>query len=216
MFNIGDMDLIKRESKAQLHQDFFVLWALSNLQNGYYVEFGATNGVSLSNTWLLENKYGWKGILAEPAKCWHNDLLANRGNANNHIETACVWKTSGDIFSFNQVGALSTIDAFSDKDFHSGLRKNKNLYDVKTISLIDMLDKYAAPKQIDYLSIDTEGSEFEILNAFDWNKYKIKVITCEHNFTPMRQKIYDLLVSKGYERVLSDMSQFDDWYILKN
>jgi len=93
--------------------------------------------------------------------------------------------------------------------------KNKNIYDVTTLSLVDMLDKYNAPKHIDYLSIDTEGSEFDILSAFDWDKYKIDVITCEHNFTAYRQKIYDLLIDKGYERVLPELSKFDDWYILK-
>jgi len=215
MFNIGDINEIKKNSKAQLHQDYFVLCATNNRENGYYVEFGATDGVSLSNTWVLENMYGWKGILAEPAHCYQKDLLANRGK-NNHIETACIWKNTGDTFSFNEVGVLSTIHSFSDKDAHSEIRmKNKNIYDVTTLSLVDMLDKYNAPKHIDYLSIDTEGSEFDILSAFDWDKYKIDVITCEHNFTAYRQKIYDLLIDKGYERVLPELSKFDDWYILK-
>ena len=79
---------------------------------------------------------------------------------------------------------------------------------------MDLLKKYNAPKEIDYLSIDTEGSEFEILNAFDFDAYKIKVITCEHNFTPMREEIYKLLGSKGYVRKYQEFSQFDDWYVL--
>jgi len=60
VFNIGDINEIKKNSKAQLHQDYFVLCATNNRENGYYVEFGATDGVSLSNTWVLENMYGWK------------------------------------------------------------------------------------------------------------------------------------------------------------
>ena len=63
-----------------------------------------------------------------------------------------------------------------------------------------LLTKYNAPKEIDYLSIDTEGSEFEILNNFDFDRHQIKVITCEHNFTPMRSKIFDLLIRNGYAR----------------
>ena len=76
-----------------------------------------------------------------------------------------------------------------------------------------MLETYQAPKTIDYLSIDTEGSEYEILKAFDFDKYKFRVITCEHNFTPMRENIYNLLISKGYERKSTNISRVDDWYI---
>ncbi|NKB76872.1 MAG: hypothetical protein GKR96_07435 [Gammaproteobacteria bacterium] len=58
-------------SKSQLRQGLFALSELSFKQGGFFVEFGATNGVGLSNTHLLETKFGWKGILAEPAKLWH-------------------------------------------------------------------------------------------------------------------------------------------------
>ena len=92
---------------------------------------------------------------------------------------------------------LSTIDSFSSSDMHSQMRKQGRKYQVKTISLEDLLDKYDAPSVIDYLSIDTEGSEFEILSSFNFEKYKFKIITCEHNFTSNREKIYDLLTEKG-------------------
>ena len=74
-------------------------------------------------------------------------------------------------------------------------------------------DKYSAPKIIDYLSIDTEGSEYEILKKFNFDKYIFSVITCEHNFTENRKKIFNLLTSKGYKRIFKDISRFDDWYI---
>ena len=76
-----------------------------------------------------------------------------------------------------------------------------------------MLIKYNAPKKIDYLSIDTEGSEYDILKDFDFNKYDISIITCEHNFTDSRKKIYELLVSNGYVRKYSGASKFDDWFV---
>ena len=58
-------------SKAQIFQDIFVLFMTNEKKGGYFVEFGATNGVTLSNTYLLEKSFGWEGILAEPARCWH-------------------------------------------------------------------------------------------------------------------------------------------------
>jgi hypothetical protein len=86
-------------------------------------------------------------------------------------------------------------------------------YHVPSISLEDLLLSNNAPYHIDYLSIDTESSEYEILNAFDFSKYHNEVITCEHNFTKSRKKIYNLLVNNGYKRVYEGISQFDDWYV---
>ncbi|HMP30954.1 MAG TPA: FkbM family methyltransferase, partial [Saprospiraceae bacterium] len=83
----------------------------------------------------------------------------------------------------------------------------------KTISLVDLLDEYNAPLEIDFLSIDTEGSEFDILNCFNFEKYTFKVIVVEHNYTPNREKIKNLLESKRYKRVLMNVSQWDDWYL---
>ncbi len=76
-----------------------------------------------------------------------------------------------------------------------------------------MLRSNNAPKIIDYLSIDTEGSEFDILNAFDFGEYSFRVITCEHNYTEKRLLIHDLLKKNGYKRVFEEISLFDDWYV---
>jgi len=203
-------------SKSQLRQDLFVLSELGFKQDGYFIEFGATDGITLSNTHLLEEKFNWKGILAEPAKLWHKKLESNR---KAFIDKNCVWKTSGETLLFNEVddeshnGELSTIDSFSNFDNHRNVRKLGSKYNVNTISLIDLLNKFDAPKKIDYLSIDTEGSEFEILNAFDFNKFDIKIITCEHNYTSMQSKIFELLSKNGYKRKYCEFSLQDDWYV---
>ena len=200
------------KSKSQLQQDLFVLSHLAFKKNGYFVEFGATNGVDLSNTHLMEKEFGWTGLLAEPASCWHKDLKNNR---SCNVETDCVWKDSNSTLTFNQVAKaeLSTINSFSDTDSHRKARKKGKTYDVNTISFNDLLKKYNAPQNIDYLSIDTEGSEYEILSHFDFSQHSFEVITCEHNYTPMRENLYSLLAQQGYRRVLKDFSLFDDWYI---
>ena len=202
-------------SLGQIHQDLIALIFTGFKREGYFVEFGATNGISCSNTYLLEKSFGWTGILAEPAKKWHAALRKNRSSA---IEERCVWKTSGEILEFNQteIGELSTLEAYSSGDMHAMARASGDRYFVETISLEDLLDSQVAPKFVDYLSIDTEGSEFEILNAFDFERYSFGVITCEHNYTDHREMIFNLLTSKGYLRILENMSQFDDWYINKS
>ncbi len=199
-------------SKAQLRQDIFVLTELEQKRNGVFVEFGATDGLDLSNTWLLEKEYGWNGILAEPAKCWHAALRENRSSA---IEPKCVWRNSGEILEFSETESpeYSTLEPYVSNDMNSEMRKKANHYLVETISLTDLLEKYQAPREIDYLSIDTEGSEFDILEDFDFDKYRFNVITCEHNFASTRERLHDLLQAKGYRRKFEELSQWDDWYV---
>lgn len=205
----------KPNSKSQIKQDLFVLSELNFKTDGFFVEFGATDGVSLSNTYLLEKEFNWKGILAEPGKCWHGPLEKNR---TAYIEKDCVWNKTGEDLEFQEADSstLSTVVGFGDTDAHSSTRTTGNSYTVTTISLNDLLKKYNAPKMIDYLSIDTEGSEYIILNSFNFEDYKFRVITVEHNYTELREKIFKLLSSKGYKRVHTEHSLFDDWYVLKD
>ncbi len=199
-------------SKAQLHQDLFVLSMTGFKRGGSFVEFGATDGVKLSNTALLEKEFGWTGILAEPAREWHSALKSNR---TARVETRCVWKETGQTLMFNETkaGELSTIDAYSDTDLHAKGRRSGTRYEVETVSLADLLETHGAPERIDYLSIDTEGSEFDILEAFDFGRHRFNIITCEHNFTPQREKIHALLTAHGYQRRYEEVSRFDDWYV---
>ncbi len=201
--------------KSQIQQDLFVLLIHNFKKNGYFVDFGGTNGVYMNNSWILEKNFGWKGIVAEPARVWHRTLLKNR---LCHISKKCVWKESGKSIVFNETkeGGYSTIDSYSFSDNHAKLRKNGKQYTVETISLNDLLALYSAPHTIDYLSIDTEGSEYDILVDFNFNKWNIAVITVEHNYTDKREQLKVLLESKGFIRVLSSISQFDDWYIKPN
>jgi hypothetical protein len=75
------------------------------------------------------------------------------------------------------------------------------------------LRHHGAPKTIDYLSIDTEGSALEILSAFDFSAYHVWIITVEHNYSPMRGKLHDLLTWNGFTRAFERISDWDDWYL---
>jgi FkbM family methyltransferase len=198
--------------KSQIDQDLFVLYSLGWKRGGYFVEFGATNGVDLSNTYLLEKDFGWTGILAEPAKVWHTDLVRNRSAT---VDFDCVWKESGQTLPFAVVESaeFSTLGTFSEAHAHKKTRKSADWQTVNTVSLNDLLERHGAPVAIDYLSIDTEGSELEILKAFDFGRHTFSVITCEHNFSNQREDIYDLLFRNGYVRVFDGLSRWDDWYV---
>lgn len=200
-------------SSSQIFQDLFVLYVLGEKRNGYFCEFGSTDGVHLSNSHCLERHFGWKGICAEPARSWHAALRANRPNA--FIETGCVWSRTGESLSFSEARTreLSTISAYRASDGHSGKRRDVETYEVETISLDDLLSKYGAPADFDYLSMDTEGSELAILESFDLTRWRPKIVTIEHNYTPSRDAIHALMTAAGYRRVLEEASVFDDWYL---
>jgi FkbM family methyltransferase len=197
-------------SRSQLFQDLFVLWVLHERRGGFFVEFGAADGVKFSNTCLLEREYGWTGIVAEPGRVWHRALDANRTCAIDH---GCVWSRSGERLVFNEVGLLSTVDAFSSGDEHGNSRRHGERYAVETLSLDDLLRKHDAPATIDFLSIDTEGSEFEILQAFDFDRYDVRVLAVEHNHTSQREQLYALLDRHGFRRRFTALSGCDDWYV---
>lgn len=209
------ISLIK-ESKSQIRQDLFVLSILDFKTQGFFVEFGAADGIQFSNTHLLAKRFGWKGILAEPAVVWQKALTKNR--PESIVTDLCIWSESGVKLQFSESDTpeLSTVTSHMADDFHAESRKSKKNYLVESVTLVELLNKYDAPKKIDYLSIDTEGTELQILKAFDFKKYTISIITCEHNFSEKRELIRELLESNGFKRVLETHSQFDDWYISKS
>jgi FkbM family methyltransferase len=205
-------DELKSKSTSQLGQDLWVLEKTSYKRNGFFVEFGATDGVRLNNTYLLEKEFDWSGLCAEPNPEFFAKLQKNRSCM---VSQDCISGESGKEVSFLLADEYGGISDFCD-DMHNQKRKAYDELDksisVTTISLDDFLSKHGAPTTIDYLSIDTEGSEYEILRHFPFKKWNVRLITVEHNFTPMRELIHELLTSKGYSR---QEAKWDDWYELK-
>jgi FkbM family methyltransferase len=198
-------------SRSQLVQDLWVLEQMQWKRGGYFVEFGATDGVLLSNTWLLEKHFGWRGICAEPNPKLYERLQRNRSCT---LSQACVYRSSGERMRFVLADAYGGLEELAREDQHV---EKRNAYaavgdviEVTTLSLMDLLDQQNAPAVIDYLSIDTEGSELAILEGIDWSRYQFRCITVEHNFTGQRQGIQQLLEAQGYRRL---EQQWDDWYV---
>lgn len=201
-----------QKSKSQLSQDLVAHFISGKKINGFFVEFGATDGIALSNTFLLEKEMAWRGILAEPARIWKSSLENNRSSA---IDFGCVHDKSGEKIRFleTELPELSSIEDFARNDTWAEERNKSLAYLVDTISLNDLLSKHQAPRFIDYLSIDTEGSEYNILKALDFNNYEFGFITIEHNFSVKRSLICDLLYVNGYKRIYEEVSKWDDWFI---
>jgi hypothetical protein len=107
---------------------------------------------------------------------------------------------------------LSGMQAFADGDHFKCLREKGKTIQVQATSLNDLLLSHNAPTNIDYLSIDTEGSELDLLLSFDFERYRISLISVEQN-PATEGPIQNLLKSKGYLRVYPQFSQWDGWYV---
>ena len=212
--DLSDTEALKKallaQSPSQLGQDIWALEQHSYKRNGFFVEFGATDGVLLSNTYVLEKLFGWKGLCAEPNPKYFEKLQTNRQCV---VSNSCISANTGEEVEFIFADEYGGIASYATADSHANKR---NAYanefgkaTLQTISLHDFLVKHNAPRKIDFVSIDTEGSEFDILNSFPFDQWDIKCITVEHNYSEAREKIYKLLTSNGYER---KTVQFDDWY----
>ena len=197
-------------SRSQLGADFVALNLFGS--EGFFVEFGAADGLENSNTYLLEQS-GWKGILADPSDLNLERLQINR---NSIIDNRAVWSISNTFLSFVDVNPTrssqnsSLLGFENDKFLTSGSRT----YEVKTVSLNDLLEEHGAPEFIEFLSIDTEGSELSILEAFDFQKHQFGLIAVEINSDEKRRvSIENLLTKEGYVRHFEEFSRWDDWYV---
>jgi|TARA_B100000073_G_scaffold80349_1_gene61154 FkbM family methyltransferase len=202
-------------SNSQIGADLICLHRLNYKQDGYFVEFGGYDGIAHSNTLLLEEYFNWTGILAEASRNFFSELTKNRPNCR--LENSCITGTSKSHSRFVECidGELSTQAKYLKQGSLAERRVKKKTYDVPTLSLKDLLDKHSAPRHIDFLSIDVEGGETEILEGFDFSSYSFSMIAVEHGWTDSEDKMDQILGKNGYTRQLEGLSKIDAWYFQK-
>lgn len=197
---------------SQWGQDESIVKFYKGKKNGFFIEIGAADGIELSNTYMLEKEYGWSGICVEPIPEQYTKLVKNRPHSS--CLNMAVYNESNNTVSFdisNGYSLLSGINTHIDKHAEY-VNANKTTISVQTISLNDLLAEYNAPSFIDYLSLDTEGSEYEILKNFNFGKYIFGYIDVEHNhIEPRRTDIRKLLLNNGYAYIGENCG--DDQYV---
>lgn len=201
----------QHKSYSQIGQDLFVLFILNGKRNGFFVEIGAGDGVHLSNTYLLENEFGWTGILVEPNRSFYSECSRNRTSL---VKQNLILDRNGSRIKFyeKEIGEFSHADGFGD----SSASLIIDSYEVQSIEFNNLFNEINPPIVIDFLSIDTEGSEFEILRSVDFNKFRPRIICIEHNFNKKRRRSYKkLLAQYGYELMYPGVSRWDSWFVLK-
>jgi FkbM family methyltransferase len=200
----------KAESYSQFGQDRFVAeMVYVGKRGGYFVEAGAGDGLWISNTLLLERRYGWTGLLIEPTSAF-SALQRNRPGCicdNSALASEEGMITMVEIFDRGQAAIspaakdnlLLSRTTKDTRNVDLGMMNSywgmaKKQYLVKARPLADLLKAHRAPARIDYLSLDVEGFEFEILRRFPFDEYEFGCLTVERP----APELQSLLTSKGY------------------
>ena len=191
---------------SQCGEDLIIESLLPFKKNGFYVDVGANHPIKYNNTFLFHNK-GWNGINIEPNPSrislfkWlrRRDINLNIGIGQE--------KSEMDFYVFKE-STLSTFDKNSADEFKKIGHDIKKIIKIAVFSLKDILMKYADKKEIDLMTIDTEGFDMEVLKSNDWNKFRPKFIileTLEYRENNTGKKLNDtfdpFMENVGYKKI---------------
>jgi FkbM family methyltransferase len=185
--------------------DDFLIWSLfPEGHAGYYVDVGAFDGIHLSNSYSFELE-GWKGACVEAHPEYFSALQKNRPCSHN-VHAACVRDSALREVEFlsEPLGLLSGIEAHKTKNMERryeargmkfpGWQKIK----VPAITLSEVLQQAAAPKEISFLSVDVEGTEYDVLKGLDFSRFTFRLIVTESNSPADGNSIAGFLHGLGY------------------
>jgi FkbM family methyltransferase len=191
---------------SQDNQDMFLEKNIfKGYKNGFYVDVGAHDGVSYNNTLYFEKNNNWKGINVEPINSVYEKLLTNRQNninlncavCNNDGETEFLCNTG---YTEMLSGIKETFDnrhLMRLQNENRQMGSKTNLIKVKTKRLETIFDEYNI-SHVNYLSIDVEGAEFEVIKSINFDKVYIDCIGFENNYNDVSTPIVKYLESKNY------------------
>lgn len=191
------------KSYSQCKQDIFLTEHIFlNKNDGFFVEIGANDGITFSNTKVFEER-GWNGICVEPLPEVFDKLEKNR-------TCKCVQGAISDkdtkFVNFNHVVGdsemLSGIEEDYDNRHRERIKLECKMFNCTTEIICVPNYKFSEiveNKNIDLLCIDTEGNEFKILKTIDFDYYDIRVIVVENNYNDAQ--LVKFLEEKGYKMI---------------
>jgi FkbM family methyltransferase len=182
---------------SQSNEDRILYTKYLNYKNGFFIELGAMDGITYSNTLFFENTLNWSGVLIE-ANDQYNQLIQNRPNCHNF--NYAVSEIEGDVEFLGNNALGGMVHTMSDSHITGwNLDVNSGKYLVKGKPISKILEPLNI-KKVDLFSIDVEGGEFEVLNTFDWDipVYIVLIELSKHDIKK-DEKCRELLKSKGFE-----------------
>jgi len=174
---------LDKQFYSQYFQDVIAYFFLKRKTDGFYIDIGAHDGVTISNTYFFE-QIGWKGICVEPLPEIFVKLQKNR--KCELINTAIADKCNNNAI-FNKVlgpDMLSGLDSNMTITQKERIKNEKGAVEhinVKTITFDMLMQNYQNNFYIDFLSLDVEGAEMSILKTINFEKYSFGIITIENN-----------------------------------
>ena len=157
----------------------------------------------MSNTYFVEKYLGWKGICVEANNALFKELIKNRACI---CENVCVDGKRGKVRFVND----GLFGGIIDKDTDNRDKKNEDFVEKTTVTLIDVLEKYNAPKVIDFFSLDVEGAETRIMKDFPFDRY-IFLSACIERPGRLLHKIF-----KENKYILVNLNAVDSLYVHKS
>ena len=192
---------------SQLCQDKYLNDNIfKNFKDGFFVDVGAHNGISFSNTYFFEKNLNWKGICIEANPIVYKQLQKNRENSIN-LNIAIDIKDSECTFLVNHgyTEMLSGIKEYYDIRHLERIKSEQEQYGgyseeikIESLKLESIFNKYDI-KHVHYLSIDIEGGEKMCIESIDFNNIFIDIINFENNYPEIGIEIIYFLKNKGYE-----------------
>lgn len=172
-----------------------------NYSGGYFVELGANDGIDQSNTLYFEKYRNWQGVLVEPSPENFLRCFDNRSSNSKIFCNACVSFEYGDRFVEIAFGDLMSSSVGLESDIVDAASHAKNgnrvtslpIYGAVARTLNDILIEADAPLEIDFLSLDVEGAEIEVLKGIDHKMFSFKYICVEcRDISKMKQYLEPL------------------------
>ena len=199
---------MSRNFTSQFGQDKFIYqnFFKNKKEPGFFLEIGADDGIRFSNCYFFENELNWKGLAIEARKSAYEKLIKNRACICENCALSDIEEETEflDIKGYG-LGLSGLINKYDkrhltriNQEIKNRENKGKETYKVKTTTLNSLLDKHNI-KNIDFLSIDTEGSELSILSTLNFDNYNINLITIEDNYND--PKIVNFFKERGYELI---------------
>jgi FkbM family methyltransferase len=145
------------------------------VDDGFYVEIGAVDGVTYSNSKFFEDQLGYKGMLVEAQPRMFKQLEQNRPN-NILINKAISLSIEPIIFLGNS--PCGGIESHMTNNFKQNWHKHSERYIVNTAQFNKLFNNYKI-KFIDFITIDVEGGEYDVLSTIDFNNVEIYVVCIE-------------------------------------
>jgi hypothetical protein len=170
---------------------------------GWFVEAGAHDGVGDSQTLRLEQA-GWQGLCVEPSSAYHGLTLSRKCKTDNRVLST--WSKERCLFRemHGEAVELSGLVRHFQDDWDRTIRPHTDRR-VWTVNLTDLLIELQAPPVIEFLCLDTEGSEWQILFGHDFNLYRLVTILVEYNgLKEYREQLQALLESQSYWQAHDD------------